>query len=58
VTDIDQFKLLNIKQVPLSINLTYLDEMCFPTLYQMGEIGEFQYRSVKLSPSEFAKSHI
>jgi hypothetical protein len=58
VTDIDQFKLLNVKEVPLSNKLTYLDVMCFPTLYPTGEFGEFYYRSVKLSHSEFAKSRL
>ena len=32
--------------------------MCFPTLYPTGEFGEFHYRTVKLSPSQFAKSRL
>ena len=34
-SDIDQFKLLNIKENPLDNRQKYLDVMCFPTLFDV-----------------------
>ena len=32
--------------------------MCFPTLFPDGRLGEFHPREVKISSSEYAKSHL
>ena len=55
-SDIDQFKLLNIKENPLDNRQKYLDVMCFPTLFADG--GEYHDREVKLTASEYAKSRL
>ena len=55
-SDIDQFKLLNIKENPLDNRQKYLDVMCFPTLFPDGRFGEYHDREVKLTASEYAKS--
>jgi hypothetical protein len=57
-SDIDQYKVNNIKEDPLSNKLKFLDVMCFPTLFPTGEYGEGEDRSVRLFPSEFAKSRL
>ena len=57
-SDIDQFKLLNIKENPLDNRQKYLDVMCFPTLFPDGRFGEYHDREVKLTASEYAKSRL
>ena len=45
--DIDQYKVLNIREQPISNRQKYLDVMCFPTLFPTGQFGEYysQYHS-------------
>ena len=57
-SDIDQFKLLYIKENPLDNRQKYLDVMCFPTLFPDGRFGEYHDREVKLTASEYAKSRL
>ena len=51
-TDIDQYKLLNIREDPLSNRQEHLDVMCFPTLFPTGKFGKNHPREVKISHSE------
>ena len=37
-TDIDQYKLLNIRDDPIDNRQKYLDVMCFPTLFPTSEV--------------------
>ena len=57
-SDIEQFKLLKVKEHPLDNRQKYLDVMCFPTLFPNGQFGEYHNREVKLTSSEFAKSRL
>ena len=38
--DIDQYKMLNVKEKPLDNRQAYLDVMCFPNLFPSGHFGE------------------
>ena len=51
-TDIEQYKLLNVREDPLSNRQEHLDVMCFPTLFPTGKFGKNHPRDVKLSHSE------
>ena len=57
-SDIDQYKLLSIKEDPISNRQRHLDIMCFPVLYPDGAFGEYHPRTVKLSHAEFIKSRL
>ena len=57
-TDIDQYKLLNIRDDPIDNRQKYLDVMCFPTLFPTGNFGAHHDRSVSISQSEYAKSRL
>ena len=57
-TDIDQYKLLNIRDDPIDNRQKYLDVMCFPTLFPTGSFGAHHDRSVSISQSEYAKSRL
>ena len=38
--DIEQYKMLNVKEIPLNSRHEYLDVMCFPNLFPSGHFGE------------------
>ena len=40
-SDIDQYKLVSVKEDPINKRQQYLDVMCFPVLFPTGEFGEF-----------------
>ena len=56
--DIDQYKMLNVKEIPLNSRQEYLDVMCFPNLFPSGHFGELHTREVHISSSEYAKSRL
>ena len=47
-SDIEQYKLLSIKEDALDNRENYLDVMCFPVLFPTGQFGEHHPRQVKL----------
>ena len=57
-SDIDQYKVLNIKEDPLDNRENFLGVMCFPVLFPTGQFGEHHPRHVKLSHSEYVKSRL
>uniref|UniRef100_A0A1X7UC60 Uncharacterized protein n=1 Tax=Amphimedon queenslandica TaxID=400682 RepID=A0A1X7UC60_AMPQE len=60
--DISQFKLMNVKEVPIDNRQEHLDLLCFPTLFPTGQYGEHHHRqsypAQTLSFSEYIKSRI
>ena len=56
--DIDQYKMLNVKEKPLDNRQAYLDVMCFPNLFPLGHFGELHTREVHISSFEYAKSKL
>ena len=58
VSDIEQYKLLSVKEDALDNRQKFLDVMCFPHLFPSGRIGEFHPRELKISSSEYAKSRL
>ena len=57
-SDIDQYKLLNIKEDALDNRQKCLDVMCFPTLFPTGRFGEHYPREAKITYAEYAKSRL
>ena len=57
-TDIEQYKLLNVREDPISNRQEHLDVMCFPTLFPTGKFGKNHPREVKISHSEYDKSRL
>ena len=57
-SDIDQYKLLSVREEPLSNRQKYLDVMCFPCLFPDGNFGKYHPRRVNLSHSEYIKSRL
>ena len=57
-SDIEQYKMLSVKEDPLSNRQRHLDVMCFPVLYPDGAFGEHHLRNVKVSNAEFIKSRL
>ena len=57
-SDIEQYKLLSVKEKPLDNCQDFLDCMCFPVLFPSGRFGEFHPRKVKITSSEYAKSRL
>ena len=55
-TDIEQYKLLNVREDPISNRQEHLDVMCFPTLFPTDKFGKNHPRGVKISHSEYDKS--
>ena len=51
-TDIEQYKLLNVREDLLSNRQEHLDVMYFPTLFPTGKFGKNHPRGVKISYSE------
>ena len=58
VSDIEQYKLLSVKEDAFDNRQRFLDVMCFPHLFPSGRFGEFHPREVKISSSEYAKSRL
>ena len=56
--DIEQYKLLSVREDPINNRQQYLDVMCFPILYPTGKFGKYHPREVKISHSEFDKSRL
>ena len=56
--DIEQYKLLSIKEDALDNRENYLDVMCFSVLFPTGQFGEHHPRQVKLRHSEYVKSRL
>ena len=57
-TDIDQYKLLNVRDDPVDNRQKYLDVMCFPSLFPTGNFGAYHDRNVPISQAEYAKSRL
>ena len=57
-SDIEQYKLLSIKEDALDNRENYLDVMCFPVLFPTGQFGEHHPHQVKLRHSEYVKSRL
>ena len=57
-SDIDQYKLLSVREQALDNRQRHLDVMCFPALFPTGKFGEFHPREQKISHSEFIKSRL
>ena len=58
VFDIEQYKILSVKEDALDNRQKYLDVMCFPHYIPSGRFGEFHAWEVKISSSEYAKSRL
>ena len=56
--DIEQYKVLNVKEDPLSNRQKHLDVLCFPVLFPTGKFGEHHPREAKILPSEYAKARL
>ena len=54
-SDIDQYKLLNVREDPIDNRQQHLDVMCFPVLFPT---GKYHPREVKISHSEYVKSRL
>ena len=54
-SDIEQYKLLSIREDPLDDRQKYFDVMCFPVLFPDGNFGKYHPRKVNLSHSEYIK---
>ena len=57
-SDIEQYKVLSVKEHPIDNRQQHLDVMCFPVLFPTGKFGEFHPRQEKLSHSEYIKSRL
>ena len=57
-SDIEQYKLMSVREDPIDNRQQYLDVMCFPTLYPTGKFGKYHPREVKISHSEFDESRL
>ena len=56
--DIEQYKLLSVREDPIDNRQQHLDVMCFPVLFPTGKFGEFHPQQEKLSHSEYIKSRL
>lgn len=57
-SDIDQYKLQNIKEEPINNRQAYLDVMCFPKLFPTGQFGEHHHRVKKITAANYIKSRL
>ena len=48
-SDIDQYKLLNVREDHIDNRQQHLDVMCFPVLFPTGRFGKYHPREVKIS---------
>ena len=55
-SDIDQYKLVNIKEDALDNQQRYLDVMCFPDLFLSGRFGEYHPREVPITKASMPKA--
>ena len=56
--DIEQYKLLGVKEDPLDSRQQHLDVMCFPVLFPNGKFGKYDKREKEISHSEYIKSRL
>ena len=57
-SDMEQYKLLSVKETPLANHQQFRAVLCFPVLFLSGRFGEFYPRSVKISSSEYGKPQL
>ena len=57
-SDVEQYKVLSVREEPIDNRQQHLDVMCFPVLFPSGEFGKFHPREHKLSHSEYIKSRL
>ena len=57
-SDIDQYKMLSVKEYPIDNRQNHLDLLCFPTLFPTGAFGQNHQRDKKISHAEYAKSRL
>ena len=57
-SDVEQYKVLSVREEPIDNRQQHLDVMCFPVLFPTGEFGKFHPRRHKLSHSEYIKSRL
>ena len=57
-SDIDQYKLMNVREDPIDNRQQHLDVMCFPVLFPDGRFGKYHPREVKISHSEYDKQRL
>ena len=57
-SDIEQYKLLSVREDPTDNRQQHLDVVYFPKLYPTGKFGKYHPRDVKISHSEFDKSRL
>ena len=50
-SDIEQYKLLSVREDSIDNRQQYLDVMCFPILYPTGKFGKYHPHEVKLTVS-------
>ena len=51
-SDIEQYRLLGVKQQPIDNRIKHLDVMCYPVLFPDRNFGKFHPREVNLSHSK------
>ena len=51
-TDIEQYKLLGIKEDPLDSRQQHLEVMCFPVIFPDGRFGKYYKRETVISHCE------
>ena len=56
--DIEQYKVVNVKEEPLDNWQKHLVVLCFPVLCPTGTFGDHHPREVKILPSEYAKARL
>ena len=57
-SDVEQYKLLSVREDPIDDRQQYLDVLCFPILYPTGKSGEYHPREVKITHTEFDKNRL
>ena len=57
-SDIEQYKLMNVKEDPIDNRQQHLDAMCFPVQFPDGRFGKYHPREVKISHSEYDKQRL
>ena len=56
--DIDQYKLLHVREDAMDSRKLHLDVMCFPVLFPNGKFGEHYAREVKITTSDYIKCRL
>ena len=57
-SDIEQYKLMNVKKDSIDNRQQHLDAMCFPVQFLDGRVGKYHPREVKISHSEYDKQRL